>query len=337
MYKKIRKSVAHAITNVGNPEQFEWNKWLREPQIYLEKFLKPRVDIQIIDSYQTFSSPSLYQVKNFALNKTRVSSAIKNIALSKKKTIKIFFLFAKPFQKQITIFDSNTAKLNFILSFFYKNKELFLRKKIENQETVVSLNTKCFLKEIEKFKVTTKSENVKLKKAKCFKKDYELVESKLPVVNIKLPSALSTSESLNIQLLPIVKDIKSLSTHFNRLEKVPKIKNVQILSVDEIKKQLKKSEPQKVLSFPINSLMEKPKQFKVKLTPVDKIRVPLLHLKNLQAKEARVKSDKLNLLQEAEVLNTSFNNDTSRIYKNYKSRYFKSACFAGTRASKRTN
>ena len=315
MYKKIRKSVAHAITNVGNPEQFEWNKWLREPQIYLEKFLKPRVDIQIIDSYQTFSSPSLYQVKNFALNKTRVSSAIKNIALSKKKTIKIFFLFAKPFQKQITIFDSNTAKLKFILSLFYKNKELFLRKKIENQETVVSLNTKCFLKEIEKFKVTTKSENVKLKKTKCFKKDYELVESKLPVVNIKLPSALSTSESSNIQLFPIVKDIKSLSTHFDRLEKVPKIKNVQILSVDEIKKQLKKSDPQKVLSFPINSLMEKPKQFKVKLTPVDKIRVPLLHLKNLQAKEARVKSDKLNLLQEAEVLNTSFNNDTAESTK----------------------
>ena len=50
MYKKIRKSVADVLANAGDTEQFEWNRWLREPQVYLEKFPKPRVDIQNIIS-----------------------------------------------------------------------------------------------------------------------------------------------------------------------------------------------------------------------------------------------------------------------------------------------
>jgi hypothetical protein len=56
MYKKIRKSLADVIANVDNPEQFEWKKWLNQPQIYLEKFPKPSVSIQSINSYQAFPS-----------------------------------------------------------------------------------------------------------------------------------------------------------------------------------------------------------------------------------------------------------------------------------------
>ncbi len=77
MYKKIRKSVAEAISNVEDPEQFEWNKWLKEPQIYLERFPKTRIDTKKIENFKEFSDPTLFQIKKFALTKFKVSEEIK--------------------------------------------------------------------------------------------------------------------------------------------------------------------------------------------------------------------------------------------------------------------
>lgn len=307
MYKKIRKSVADVLANAGDTEQFEWNRWLREPQVYLEKFPKPRIDIQNVNSYQAFPVLALYQVKNFTLTKTKISTAFKNVILQKKKTFKIFFMFAKPYQKQIKLFDTDAAKLNFILSFFYKDKELFLRTSKGKKESVVSLGTTCFLQNIEKFEVSTKSESVELARVNCIKQDYQLIKSEKPVIDIKLPSKSNVNNILSIPL-PTTKQttIKPLTT-FNKLEKFPKITNIRILSVEEIKEQLQNSEQKKVLSFPINPLPEKPKQYNLKLTPIDKMHVPLFHLKNLQTKETRLKPDRLKLLQEAEVLRKNQN------------------------------
>ena len=134
MYKKIRKSVAEAISNVEDPEQFEWNKWLKEPQIYLERFPKTRIDTKKIENFKEFSDPTLFQIKKFALTKFKVSEEIKNVIVKKKKTFKIFFSFPKPYQHKISIFESDASRLLFLSSFFYKEKELFFRVEKDNKE-----------------------------------------------------------------------------------------------------------------------------------------------------------------------------------------------------------
>ena len=93
MYKKIRKSVADAISTVEDPEQFQWNRWLKEPQIYFERFPKTHVNVKSIDNFREFSEPSLYQIKKFALTKFKISGEIRNVAVKKRKTFKVFFTF----------------------------------------------------------------------------------------------------------------------------------------------------------------------------------------------------------------------------------------------------
>jgi hypothetical protein len=302
MYKKIRKSVADVIANVNDPEQFKWNKWLREPQVFSENLIQPHVTVQNINSYSTFSIPALFQVKNFALTKIKVSSAIKNISIPKKKSFKVFFSFAKSYQRQIKILESDSAVIKFSLSYFYKEKQLFLKTLKDSKETIFKLGTQCFSKTIDDFKVSIKSESIEFKETECLQHDFNFKDMKISVFEIKMPSKLTSNEISKIYLTSSIQSKISSIENIKKLVKAPKIKNIQILSVEEVKKQLDESETKKVLSFPIIPLPEKPKNFNVKFPAVEKIRVSLYQIKNLQIKEPKLKLDRLILLRESEIL-----------------------------------
>jgi len=164
MYKKIRKSVAEAIATVEDPEQFQWNKWLKEPQIYLERFPKPRINITKVENFSAFELPSLYQVKKFTLTKFKISEQIRNVIIPKKKSFKIFFTFPKTYHQKITIFNPDTVRLSFLLSIFYKEKKIFLKTKKDNKEENICLTPACRLNKLDPIEVTVKKHSAELQK-----------------------------------------------------------------------------------------------------------------------------------------------------------------------------
>lgn len=301
MYKKIRKSVAEAISNVEDPEQFEWNKWLKEPQIYLERFPKPRIDVKKVENFKEFSEPTLFQVKKFTLTKFKVSEEIKNVVVKKKKTFKIFFSFPKPYQHKISIFESNTSRLLFLSSFFYKEKELFFRVEKDNEESVNRLMPKIISKQLEPIQVTVKTHLTDIQKVENFKHDCLINKPEYSDHEINMPSTLPPGKIFNFSVLRNQTNKKYLAIAFNKLEKNPSLKNIPVVALEEIKEQLQKSGANKILAIPIDILGQKQKHYRVKLVQLEKIRVPLYHLKNLHTKEAKQKQFTFGLLEKTEV------------------------------------
>ena len=297
MYKKIRKSVAEAIANVDDPDQFEWNKWLKEPQIYLERFPKPRIDVKNVENFKTFAEPTLYQVKKFTLTKFKVSEEVRQIIIKKKKTIKIFVTFPKPIEQRITIFDPNASRILFLQSFLNKNNEIFVRTVNDNKESVISLSTKTTSKKLEPIKVKVKTHQASLKKVNNFKHDCTVNKPELSDYKSSMTLPLAPDKIQNLSVLRHNPKKKYLAIAFNKLEKKPSLKNIPVVTLDEIKDQLQKSDSKKVLTFQVDKIDQKPKQYRVKLIQLEKMQVPLFHLKNLHAKEAKLKILKFNTLE----------------------------------------
>lgn len=301
MYKKIRKSVAEAISNVEDPEQFEWNKWLKEPQIYLERFPKARIDVKKVENFKVFSEPTLSQVKKFALTKFKVSEEIKNVIVKKKKTFKIFFSFPKPYQHQISIFESNASRLLFLSSFFYKEKELYFKVEKDDKESVISLIPKTISKKPEPIQVTVKTLLTDIQKVDNFKCDCLITKPEYSDFKIDMPSTLPPDKIFNLNVLRNDANKKYLAIAFNKLEKKPLLKNIPVITLEEIKEQLQKSDTKKILAIPIDILRQKPKHYRLKFVQLEKIRVPLYHLKNLHTKQAKLKQFNFNLLEKPEL------------------------------------
>ena len=301
MYKKIRKSVAEAISNVEDPEQFEWNKWLKEPQIYLERFPKTRIDTKKIENFKEFSDPTLFQIKKFALTKFKVSEEIKNVIVKKKKTFKIFFSFPKPYQHKISIFESDASRLLFLSSFFYKEKELFFRVEKDNKESIISLIPKTISNKPEPIQVTVKTLLTDIQKVDNFKCDCLINKPENSDLKIDMPLTLPPDKIFNLNVLRNNTNKKYLAIAFNKLDKKPSLKNIPVTTLEEIKEQLQKSDTKKILAIPIEILDQKPKQYRLKFIQLDNIRLPLFHLKNLHTKEAKLKQINLSLLEKPEV------------------------------------
>ena len=301
MYKKIRKSVADAIATVEDPEQFQWSKWLKEPQIYLERFPKPRINISNVENFSAFELPSLYQVKKFTLTKFKISEQIRNVIIPKKKSFKIFFTFPKTYPQKITIFNPDTVRLCFLSSVFYKEKKIFLRTKKDKKEETICLTPKCKSDKLEPIEVIVKKYCAELQKVDSFKQDCLVTKPELSDCTINLPSAAPLDKIVNLNVLRSNPQKKYLAISFNPLKKKPKLKNIPIIAIDQIMEQLDKSGSKKIRSVPIEALNEKAKHYKVKLAPLDKLGISLYHLKNLHAQEAKLNPFKFTVLEKASI------------------------------------
>ena len=301
MYKKIRKSVAETISNVDDPEQFQWNKWLKEPQIYLERFPKSRIDIKNVETFKTFSEPTLYQVKKFTLTKFKVSEEVGQVVIKKKKTIKIFFTFPKPYEQRINIFDPNTSKILFLQSFLNKDNELFVRTVNDNKESIKNLTTKTTSKKLEPIKVKVKAHQASIKCVNNFKHDYVVNKPELSDHKMSMTLPSSPDKIYNLSVLRPNSKKKYLAIAFNKIEKKPSVKNIPVITLDEIKNQLQKSDSKKILNFQVDKIDQKPKHYRVKLVRLEKMQIPLFHLKNLHPKEGQIKNYNFNVLDKAAV------------------------------------
>lgn len=301
MYKKIRKSFAETVATLENPEQFQWTKWLREPQTYLERFPKPRIAVKSVDTFKSFEKPSLFQVSKFMLSKSRVSEGIRSIVIKKRKTFKIFFTFPKTYQQRITIFSSDTGKLIFLLSIYFKDKELFIRTKTEINETIQSAYPKSISKDIEPFAVSVRTHQVKLQKTKQLSHGFILAIPENVDYKINVPTSLPSNKVFSLDILRNKTTKKYLALAFNQLNKKTAVKSIPVIKLEDLKEQLEKDGKKKIIELPLEKLSRLPKHYRVKFAPIEKIKVPLFHLKNLSTKSAKQSSVEFDSLDKVEL------------------------------------
>lgn len=301
MYKKIRKSFADTVATLEQPEQFSWNKWLREPQIYLERFPRPRINIQSFDNFSAFVQPSLFQVSKFRLTKSRISQDIRSIIIKKGKTFKVFFNFPKTYHQQIVIFESNVSRTIFYSFIFYKDNELFITVKSDTAEQTKSLSPKIISNKIDKIKTKVASHKIKFDKTKHTALEYLIPKPAEFGYEIKIPFTSSQESTKNINILRPKTQKKYLALSFNKLEKKPAVKKINVIQLSEIKDQIEKSSIKRVLDYSPAKLDAIPKHYRVRFSFLERVRVPLFHLKNLQMKVVNQSLIEISLLDKVEL------------------------------------
>ncbi|NWF90185.1 MAG: DEAD/DEAH box helicase [Ignavibacteriaceae bacterium] len=312
MYKKIRKSLAESVATLENPDQFHWSKWLREPQIYLERFPKPRIAIRLIDSYKSFEKPALFQVSKFALSKSRISEEIRNVTIKKKKTFKIFFTYPKTFQNEIPIFPPDTVRIIFLASIYSKDKGFFLRIKNQKSENLKSFYPKCSGKTVDPILVNVNSFQIKLIKGDSQAHNCVLSKPNNSEYKICLPSTLPSEKIFNLSILREEAKRKYLALAFNPLNKRPKVKSLTVAKLEDLKEELERSGVLKLTDVEIEKLNSNTKHYHVKFVSIEKIKVPLFQLKNLNIKAPLQKAVEVASSENIKVKTEKINTDSNK-------------------------
>lgn len=301
MYKTIRKSVAEAIATVENPDQFLWDKWLRQPQIYLERFAKPRVEIKKIDSFSKFEQPTLYQVKRFRLSKFKISEEIKNVLIKKKKTFKVFVTFPKTGQHEVKILRSGTIELPHCLSIYWKKKDLYIKHRSENKDSYYKISPQTTHFEITSLGSKTGNNLAVLPNQAIVTRDLSIRKVDIldcilvPLEEFTPPLVSSNNAQVNIN------SKRSEREHLDKLNKKPKIKEFPLVNLDDIKQDCLKSLNRIVNDVPLDSLDQKPKLYLVKFQDIEKKRVALFQLKNIWLTNATLKNFNSVTINEPEI------------------------------------
>lgn len=310
MYKKIRKSVAEIISTVQDPEQFQWNKWLKEPQIYLQRFPKPRIETQKIESFNGFIFPSLYQIKKFELTRIKISSDIKNVTIKKRKTFKVFFNFIKPYQQKITIFDSAVGKLNFEALFLKKDDKFYFRKVNNNAESTLSLTPNCFEKPIEQIKTSFalidkySFQNINYTKHDFVIKKANLAEQKFDTIKLQPNEKIRVYSEINRNL-----QSKCSTVEFNKLNQRAIAKNIRVAALEEIKNQLESKGKSKTISADIKNLDSKPKLSNIRSITIEKETGAVQKFKNISITKVKAKLYRFDSIEEVKLFPKNYLNE----------------------------
>ncbi len=310
MYKKIRKSVAEIISSVQDPEQFQWNKWLKEPQIYLQRFPKPRIETQKFESFGAFTFPSLYQIKKFELTRIKISSDIKNVAIKKRKTFKVFFNFIKPYQQKITIFDSAVGKLNFEAIFLKKDDKFYFRKINNNAEATLNLTPNCYEKPIEQIKTSFalidkhSFQNINQIKHDFLIKKANLAEQYFNLIELQPKEKIHVYNEINRNLLS-----KCSTVEFNKLNQRAIARNIRVAALEEIKSQLESKEKNKTISVDIKNLNTKPKLSFIRSIRIEKENGTIQKLKNISISKVKAKLYRFDSIEKVKLFPKNYLNE----------------------------
>lgn len=302
MYKKLRKSVAEIISTVQEPEQFQWNKWLKEPKIYLQRLPKPRIDTQKIENFSGFTFPSLYQIKKFELTRIKISSDIRNVTIKKRKTFKIFFNVIKPYQQKITIFDSAVGKLHFEALFLKKDDKFYFRKVNNNAESTLTLTPNCFEKPIEQIKTSFALidkhffQNIYHTKHDFLIKRENLAGQNFDSIKLQPKEKISIYNNINRSLLS-----KCSTIEFNKLNLRSIARNIRFEALEEIKNQLESKGKSKTISVDIKNLNSKPKLLNIRSITIEKENGAFQKFRNISITKVKAKLYRFNSIEEVKL------------------------------------
>ena len=277
MYKILRKKVATSINTVDAPEQFEWGKWLRQPD--LESFTIAKITSGL-SNYKPDLSFSLPQTDSFDFrtSKVKLYKSKKKFSVAKEKTIKVFFKLTKPLSRKIKIFEADTGKIVFSFSMDKENSKYY--NSVKNIKEAILLRTNSPLKSLEFHSIKTvlrdilfesiNSETINIQaeikrpviKSTFIKVDEESLKTELAKEKFSLSKELYGEifqpEFLTLNIIPLVKNfeipnVNILIDKLNKDKSSRKTDNVSIKflndkpPIEEVK--ILKSENPKVLDY----------------------------------------------------------------------------------------
>src|SRR5512135_1568339 len=132
MYKIIRKKVAESVSKLDSPEHYDWNRWLREPD--LEEYYVDNYSPMVLDTDEINVWPSLPSTRGFTFD------------LTKQKTSKIFFSFPKSELREIKeILDR--AEIDYSLSVSVSGKGAIFRLKDKKDRQTSDSSAEVLIRE----------------------------------------------------------------------------------------------------------------------------------------------------------------------------------------------
>lgn len=283
MYKKIRKSLADTIASVDDPELFEWKKWLREPQIYLERFPKPQTNVKSVESFNTFEEPTLYQVQKFRLTKFKISDSIKNCIIKKKKTFQVFFNVSKTANRKIDLFTESEGKILFKLNAVEnENKNILniIHTSVSQVISFASLSNKVDIKVMEPEVTQKLALNSEVKE---FKENFQIHK---PILYNKKFGAISASNGKGYFKNNFLNEPKTkcVTVKLKRIDQRPALKKFEILNFDQVKEKLLSSDRADIQSWVLNEMKETSKNYKIKFKMLEDKEVSTSDIKNISVK-----------------------------------------------------
>jgi SNF2 family DNA or RNA helicase len=115
MYKAIRKKVAKSVSTIDRAEDFEWRKWLKDPQLSLHEidpFTTNLIDAKPLNTWLVSQSTETSKIKGISLFAADVYPESKAIHPKKTKTNPVFFGLGttKVERVKLNVSDSNLFK-----------------------------------------------------------------------------------------------------------------------------------------------------------------------------------------------------------------------------------
>jgi SNF2 family DNA or RNA helicase len=243
MYRKLRKSIATSISTFESPENFEWQKWLRNPSL-------DEVEIEAIDTYledtskwkEPFTSPEI-TASEFQFESSQTFESEWEYVFIKLKTSPVFFGFKK-----------NSAQ---ILDYKFKKDKWRLN---EGLLALENIDVKFHDKPIRSIEAKVKTPVI----------TDHLSSLKAEVIQISLLNPKQFYDKKNKQ--------KIYQIIFKSIKNTPKVYKVKTLSIDEsslpVYSLKKLNLPEiKIISLPFASVKDKIK-YTDNLITNKKVRLP---------------------------------------------------------------
>ena len=283
MYKKIRKSLAETIASVQDPDQFEWKKWLREPQIYLERFPKLRTDVKSVESFRTFEEPTLFQVQKFRLTKFKVSESIKNCVIKKRKTFQVFFNIPKTTNQKIPLFIDPKKKILFELNVAKNENDLVFKTKRANISEAISFSPHSDKATIDLIESRVTQNLALTSEVASIKEDFQLLQPNLFNCELELICSKNGKTHLN-NFVYSESETECKDVQFEKIDQEPVLKKLEILNFDKLKEEIHKSDGAKINSWSVDDLKTTSKYYRVKFKQLNDIQASTSEIKDLDVK-----------------------------------------------------
>ena len=289
MYRSVRKKVAESVSKLDSPEQYDWNKWLREPnsdEYYIDPLSTTVLETDDINVWPTLPSTRNY---TFDLPRIKLSKAFKQLNIKKEKSSKIFFSFPKPNLREIKEILTQ-AQIDYSVSVSSSGKGAIFRLSEGNKKRTSEVSTEILIREFYLMAPGLFNFPMLLPSEKVYSVDVS-INDKVEILD--LLTNLKT-EVINVELLNSENFIKPLNgtdsteIKFQTLQKPSAVKKVEVVQLETL---LHSIQEQKKLVTKVNfEQLPKPGiPSEVKIPSAIKNKLKILSVKNIGIASTKIK------------------------------------------------
>ncbi len=277
MLKVIRKSVASAVSNIDQPEHFLWEKWLKEipnSNIELESLESSLLESnQVIEA---FPNTLVYYYK-YKIKDPELDIFADDFSFPKQKIGPVFFGIKKGIVSRIDL------ETKFFKTKFIKNDGT--AGFIESVEVLFPIRAPRVIK-------------AKLDMPEIFDR-LSTLKPKIYNIDILKSEEFTKSENKKIFKIDILQAEESKKLNHKKVFKI------DILQAEESKK----LDHKKIFQVKFDQIKAIPKIFKTKSLTIEKLKVPVYSLKNIQMQKLKLSLSNHSDLMKSEILKHKFKID----------------------------